>query len=773
MPFSVPMDRVLRFAEEFPIGVAVAMDADASTVRLNRAARDRYPENGSVGTLSLEVAMRENRVVGPIVYAPDGADSAARTMRLVAAPLHHEDGTVSGGVALLLDADGTSLGNDVDEFRVLAASLPQIVWVTDPAGIPLYFNRRWFEYSGIDPVDAFGASGWSRIVDPVDRDRAGADFAATLAGGGDLYEEEVRLVRSDGDARWHLARALPVRDRDGTIVKWFGTFTDVQERKVTEAALRARAREERDVTDALPLIVWTAAPTGEVEAYNRRWYEFTGLPFEDVPGFGWGGVVHPDDFAPTVLAYARGLDSGHQFTIESRIRRADGAYRWHRSVAEPVRDEYGALYRWVGSTQDIESQKRAQAAQAALLARAEHTAAQLRFLAEIGRGLSRSLDFDETVNAVVEHVVPEYADWAVLRLVDGDGRLQTIATAHRDRGALPALDAFSRRSSAGSFGSQAASVMKSQTVDVLERVDRVVADDVDATIAPCSSATIPISFGTTVNGALHLAYTTPNRRYVRDDVALLEEIGRRSAAAIANAVRFGREHRVADRLQRALLPSVLPRIEGIRLDAFYAAGRAESHIGGDWYDAFRVAETRLVLTIGDVSGSGLEAAVTMASVRQSLRSLSQVDPSPAAMLDLADRALRNEDPNALVTAFVLVYDLATRRLTYASAGHPPPFVRDPDGSVRALHEPDLPLGLREGIGPGSRATTLEPGSAVVLYTDGVTEAQRNAIDGERRLIAALRDAPTSADVALAKHLFTMLVPGGSRDDVAILTMRCS
>jgi chemotaxis family two-component system sensor kinase Cph1 len=233
---------------------------------------------------------------------------------------------------------------------------------------------------------------------------------------------------------------------------------------------------------------------------------------------------------------------------------------------------------------------------------------------------------------------------------------------------------------------------------------------------------------------------------------------------------FSREHRIADTLQRAALPGTLPQVDGLAIDAVYEAGSGEAQIGGDWYDAFVLRDERVVISIGDVSGSGVGAAATMGAARQMIRGLAQIVDNPVEILNAVDRAFRIESGNSIITAFVGFLAADRRRLTYASAGHPAPFVRHADGSIIALAAPDLPIGLRDDIAGEAAEAELAPGSVVVLYTDGLTEATRDPIEGERRLVAALSRADFAAQPRKAAYLYSQVLDVRPNDDVALLVV---
>jgi serine phosphatase RsbU (regulator of sigma subunit) len=250
----------------------------------------------------------------------------------------------------------------------------------------------------------------------------------------------------------------------------------------------------------------------------------------------------------------------------------------------------------------------------------------------------------------------------------------------------------------------------------------------------------------------------------------LELISAQLAAAFENANVFSREHRIADTLQLAALPGTLPVFAGLAIDAVYEAGSDEAQIGGDWYDAFALDDGRVVISIGDVSGTGVVAAAAMGAARQMIRGLAQTLENPVAVLNAVDRAVRAESGSAIVTAFVGFLDVGHRRLSFASAGHPAPFVRHADGRIQTLWAPDLPIGLRDGTTSEPAQVALDEGSIVVLYTDGLTEATRDPIEGEERLQAALRDDAFAAETRKALFLYERVLSRRAKDDVALLVI---
>jgi serine phosphatase RsbU (regulator of sigma subunit)/anti-sigma regulatory factor (Ser/Thr protein kinase) len=266
------------------------------------------------------------------------------------------------------------------------------------------------------------------------------------------------------------------------------------------------------------------------------------------------------------------------------------------------------------------------------------------------------------------------------------------------------------------------------------------------------------------------------RTIERDDVArdeALTELARTNVAQEYLKRELDREHRASTAFQEAALPSRLPSVPGMQFRAIYRAAKAEALVGGDWYDAFRMDDGRIFLSIGDVMGSGLLAAVTMGAVRQALRGAAQILAEPMEILDAADRALRSEQPDRIVTAFVGILDPITLVFTYASAGHPPPLIRSASAEISTLGGSGLPLGLRATQTFNSEpanATILENSSLMVLYTDGLIEATHDIEVGEARVRQAL-ETPTVWNAENPAAAISDFVLDEVLDDVAILTIR--
>ncbi|MBV8198178.1 MAG: serine/threonine-protein phosphatase [Candidatus Eremiobacteraeota bacterium] len=250
-----------------------------------------------------------------------------------------------------------------------------------------------------------------------------------------------------------------------------------------------------------------------------------------------------------------------------------------------------------------------------------------------------------------------------------------------------------------------------------------------------------------------------------DEIAELDVVYR------AMMERTKREHDAVVMLQRALLPQHLPQVSGVRLDAAYVPAYGGAEIGGDWYDVFSISDRLLGISVGDVAGHGLRAATVMGQARQALRTASYADDDPATVLDHVNRLFCRSEEDVLMSAFYGTLDLADGNLRYALAGHPPPMVVVPGASVRSLPGHGLLLGFEVGERFRTFQTQLSEGSAVVFFTDGLVEAERDYVAGVRELSDAIeaeyREASQNIAQAIVQRIFAQRTP---RDDVAVLVL---
>lgn len=563
----------------------------------------------------------------------------------------------------------------------------------------------------------------------------------------------------------YIAKPFSAED---LLVRVYAQINAASIRESATQAIRASEERFRTLANSLPHIVFEAAPDGTTTYVSEEFHAYTGLSPEQAYGLGWGGAVHPDDVQQTLEKWAHAMRSGEPYWSEFRLRRDDGAYRWFAVQAVAQRGVRGEVLRWTGTATDVHDRRRA--------------AEERDFLAKASQIFAQTLNIDATLDAIAQFTIPAIADWCRIDLKTDDRRIRTVAIAHGDpEKDLVAQKLVGSTHLSATDESAAGYVMRTGQAKLVEdlpqelvgaNVEDEAAVQLYREMGAVSYVVVPLIAEGEPLGMLSTVYGPSGRRYTQDDVPLIEELGRRAAAAIYKARLFEREHKAAESFQKASLPKALPEMPTLALDAFYAPGRAEARVGGDWYDALRLLDGRLVVSIGDVAGSGLEAAVTMGNMRQIIRGIAQVHADPALMLDAADRALRLEHPDKFATAFVGVFDPITNTLTYASAGHPSPLLRTPDGRIEALHARGLPLGLRVDGGT-SESTTIElrDGSSVVFYTDGLTELNRAPDDGEKRLCEVVSE-PGAWDAAEpAKWIVQRMTDGApAPDDVAVLVV---
>jgi len=291
-------------------------------------------------------------------------DGSYRWFLIRANPLRDESGNILKWYGTCIDIDdrkGAEEALRAREFdaRSFLDNMPGLLARLTPDGKPEIFNRPFLQYLGKTVEEI---SGW-RTNDIVHRD----DLAHTVEvfgnaiSGGQPFDFEYRLRRFDGVYRWFQARGVPVRNVEGRILHWNALITDIDDRKTAEEALQSRERNLSLIINTIPALIHTARPDGSLDYFNRRWLEYLGCSLSDIEGWKWTDRIHPDDLQGIVDKWQECLARGEIYEYETRVRRADGQYRWMLHRKMPLRDEHGNIVRWYGTSLDIEDQKRDQA----------------------------------------------------------------------------------------------------------------------------------------------------------------------------------------------------------------------------------------------------------------------------------------------------------------------------------------------------------------------------------------------------------------------------
>lgn len=452
------------------------------------------------------------------------------------------------------------------------------------------------------------------------------------------------------------------------------------------------------------------------------------------------------------------------------VRRSTGEAHWQLLKTAALRDPEDNLLAAITVIEDVTAVKTAEV----------HTSA----LAESGRILASSLDYEQTLRNVAEAAVPAVADWCVVDLVDDDLRRRRVVTAHRD----PAMGDVARR--AQEYEPEVLDPAQPVAHVYLTGVSELYSDVTDEQIAEGaqdaeqlallralqirSVALVPMRVAARTIGVMTFVTSDSMRRLTAGDLGLAEQIGLRAAVAVENSRLHTRLAGIAETLQQSLLPTELPAVPGWEIASLYSPAETGQRIevGGDFYEIFEAGTASLAI-IGDVTGKGVQAATLTALMRYGARFASRLEPEPASILRRLDEELRRRASDELCTAACVM--LHEERIVISSAGHPPALLVRPGGEVIELPASGPILGAFEDGEWRDDAISVAPDELLLLYTDGVTET-RGAKDrfGSGRLRELLSENAGAAPEEVLQRLEEALAvfgDGTHRDDVAVLAMR--
>lgn len=420
------------------------------------------------------------------------------------------------------------------------------------------------------------------------------------------------------------------------------------------------------------------------------------------------------------------------------------------------------------------------------LQRLRSDADYMRFLVAAGELLASSLDYRSTLRTVCIAAVDVIADICVLDLGSAKD-VELVGAAHKDHARSDELAELAHHFDREE-GRPAHPVCKVLDTGLPFFAPNVDEDWIDRHATGKTHAEfmrrmnyrsmiiVPVRsqiWG--VTGTLTLVRTDRSAKpYDEDAIIFAQDLGRRCGLAIGKARLHSQTVDIAERLQRAALPGHIPSVPDLRFDVLYEPADAALLVGGDWYDVFELRDGNIGISIGDVSGHGIESAAQMSSIRNAIRMALVMETDLTKVLEDADFLFHNEVPEGtFCTVLVAVFDTKAGTLACASAGHPGPLLWTRGSVLDPLCEPSPPL----GIGTLARDTVrpirikLEPGSTIVFFTDGLVEWLHDPVGGHAALRTALGDASVRNAARPARAIRDACVTGAHADDIALLVVR--
>jgi PAS domain S-box-containing protein len=742
--------------------------------------------------LVIDDAARDERVTGlpPVESGAVGS--------YLGVPLVGDDGHTVGALCVFGPSPRAWSPNDVALLQQLAASTVaelelsaltteyetgRQLWqlAVDAAGIgtfdldvstgSLHWDDRLVEMFGYER-DGFPGTleAFDERVHPDDRPRVSAALARAVAEGG-TYAAEYRVLLPDGATRWVDARGRALRDAAGTTVRVLGAAQDTTRRHDQEARVRR-------VLESMSAAFYSLDREWRFTYVNAEAERLLGRPRDELLGGVLWELFPGAVDSPFEREYRTALATGTATVFEAYYPAPlDG---WYEMRAWPSPDGLGVYFL------DI-SARRAAEARAGLLA--EATAA-----------LTDTLDAQEAVERLTRLVVPALGDWCVVTLVDEDAgpgdwrrQLSDVACWHEDPALRPLLEEHvaSRLRTMDDGAALPRALRTGRPVVLRSPADLALSstgpqpDPLQGSghaLAPRSAVVQPMRARGRTLALLTLCRSGPQE--VRaSDLETLAELAGRAGLALDNARLYEQQRLLAEGLQRSLLTEP-PEPDHSHVVVRYQPAAQAAQVGGDWYDAFLQPDGATMIVIGDVIGHDTVAAAAMGQVRGLLRGIAaDSGDGPADVLRSVDRVMQvlrvDTTATVIVARLEQTPDERSRgvtRLRWSNAGHPPPMVLQPDGTVTVL--PEVEADLLLGIDPTSpreeSQISMDRGSTVLLYTDGLVERRGQSLDDGLAKLRSTLGELARQDVTLDElcdRVLERMLPPRPEDDVALVAVR--
>src|SRR5690242_19419700 len=672
-------------------------------------------------------------------------------------------------------AEAAVLDSEARKRAILDAALDCVITM-DHEGRVLEFNPAAERTFGYSAEEAVGAELASLIIPPALRDghRDGVRRVVET-GEGDKLDRRLEFtgMRKDGSEFPVELTLTAIRNPDAPIV-FAGYIRDLTEFKRSEEAQRRLALIVESSEDA----ILSKDRNAIVTSWNSGAQRLYGWAPEEAIGQPIRMIVPEERKNEERKILDAILRDEHIERYETVRVRKDGTRVDVALSISPIKDAEGTIVGASVIAHDNSERKRA-----------EEQHARDAFLAEAHALLGSSLDYATTLENLARLSVPYISDWCIVDVVNADGQIERLATAHLEA-EMETLAAELRRryphTDLEHGSDQAIAVGRSTLVPRIsdEQLAEAAHDDEHLAIMRelglHSAMIVPLRARDRSIGAITFMSAESGREFGEADLALAEDLANRAAVAVDNSRLYGERSYIASTLQQALLPDNLPDIPGVELAARYVAAGEGAEVGGDFYDIYRAGESTWGLAIGDVRGKGPRAAAVTALTRYTLRaaSLSQTTPS-SILMTLNEAMLRQRSDDRFCTVAYASIEPSERggiTMRLGVGGHPLPLLIRRDGSVERVGRPGTLIGLVPDPDIVDVTLELSPGESLVLYTDGVSEARshEDGLFGEDRLIELLRESASRDAAEIAEGIEQRVRDfrdQASADDLAVLVMR--
>ncbi|MFN8051554.1 MAG: SpoIIE family protein phosphatase [Acidimicrobiales bacterium] len=577
---------------------------------------------------------------------------------------------------------------------------------------------------------------------------------------------------------------------------------DIAQLRVAEARVTDLAEHLQLALEAGDLGTWswdiatgiTTWDAAMCRLYGRDPADGMEIPFEE-----WVELLHPDDVQQCLDIVNEAMGDPGPYQMEHRVRWPDGTEHWLSCRGSVRVDEHGAPMGTIGCSGDVTERKRVdldrdrRMDEAEEIARGERLARErLEFLARINDCALDAADHTELMATVTQAAVPRLGDWCTLHFLGEPGAPPVVHVAHVDPEKVRWVEELQARYPYDpDAATGVAAVIRSGEAELVQ-VDQALIDEaIETSAVPAdevrniveqlhltSLITVPLRTSRGVIGAMQFVSAESGRIYGDDDLALAHAASGRVAAALDNAWLNQQYRGVAAALQQGLLPVTVPPIEGVDVAVRYWAAGLVNEVGGDFYDVFPLGPDRWGIVIGDVCGTGPQAAAVTAKARHTIRAGATHGVGHVEVLGWVNDAILNSGRGRFCTVLYATLErVGDDRWTFtvASAGHPLPVLVDREGA----HLVGRP-GTLAGVLPELKLTVttrdLHRGDTLVLYTDGFTDVRppHDLTDDEMQAIiadAATRSTAEEVADALRSSIDEILSFEHRYDDMALVVLR--